>query len=145
MIRSIQGLLPESETVEEAVLLQERPRWVFPVSAIVFVIIAVSLPAAGVHPILAYALGGGVLGGIVGFGSTPWLLAKTSTTRTLLFRSSRWRASAVSLEAEIPEGTPLRRTRNLFFVDFYQLAGKKLVTSQAFRNRLDSMMAIETT
>ncbi len=125
-------------------MLHERPRWVFPVSAIAFAIIAVSLPAAGVHPILAYALGGGVLAGIVGFGSTPWLLAKTST-RTLLFRSSRWRASAVSLEAEIPEGTPLRRTRNLFFVDFYQIAGKKLVTSQAFRNRLDSMMAIETT
>ncbi len=143
VIDSIQALLPQSEAVEAVVLLQERTRWALPAAMITFFVSVNLLILAGANPILAYALGGGALGGIVALGSSPWLLVRTSTRR-LLFRSSKLRPRAISLEAEMPEGSSLRHIRSMILYDVYELVGKKVTASRGLRNRLASIMAIET-
>jgi len=140
MIQSIEALIPEGESVNEAVLLQDRPRWTIPAGVAVFLAALAAIGQAEWNAIVAYAIAGSLLGAVVGFGSQPYLIAGTSE-RVLLFKSAKMRASATELVEEIPAGVTLRRVQSLIN-DVYELQGMRLIGSRAFRDRLASIIPI---
>lgn len=142
MVRSVERLIPDDETVKEVVPLQYRPAWIMVAGAAVAATAAsFMIGQLGWNTIFGSTIAGTLAGGTVGLLTTPYLLAGTSS-RTLLFKSSKMRARADELVKEIPDGTTLRRT-GTFANDVYDLMGQRLIGSRALRDRLAAIMPVE--
>ena len=141
MERSVAGLLPDGETAEEIGLLQTRQWWTLPGGVVAFFVVVTLLGNLGLGDLLAAVIAGGALGAVMAFGTQSYLVARTNQ-RLVVFRSSRWQASAVAIVDEYPLGTVISLRRSIMN-DRYELDGRKYVASRIFRSRLAEIFSVE--
>ncbi len=134
LIASIEELDGGREPVTEVVILQERPVWSLPLSAVVFFAVYLLVEPLELGALLRGALAGGALGVALVATTTRWLLAGTPT-RALLARAKVWAAGAASIEAEYPRGVEMTAGRS-FINATYTLDGRTFVVSRAHTSQL---------
>jgi hypothetical protein len=140
MERTVAALLPEDETAEEIALLQSRQWWAIPGGVVAFLFVVTLLGTTGLADILAAAIGGGALGAVMAVATQSYLVARTDR-RVVMFRSSKWQASAVEIVGEFPLGTSIKRRRSVLN-DTYELDERKLIGSRVFRSRIEEIFSI---
>ena len=137
---SIEQLDGGREPVDAVVVLQERPVWSLPVSAVAFLAVYFALQPLDLGAIFRGAIAGGALGVVMVATTTRWLLAGTPT-RALLARAKVWSAGAASIEAEYPRGVEMMAGRS-FINATYTLDGRAFVVSRAHTSSLGQIATL---
>lgn len=138
MMQSLSDLLPGNAEVEEAVLVQQRPKWSIPVMLVGGLIVAVATGAFGFNNVVSGALIGLVIAAVFVATTENFILAKTADA-TILASGKKGSPEAVDVVKTIDETTSLERRKGLLN-DALVIDGTTYLTSRAFRGRLDTIV-----
>ena len=136
MLGSVNALIGGEHT-DEAVLIQQRPPWVWLPAVAAFIVAAVIGRSIGLPPVIGAGIGGGALGAVYAVLTKYFVLASAGSS-VYLCRSKAMKASATEVLKTFDRPLEIT-TLNSVINDKIRIDGEEYISSRAFRDRLAAM------
>ncbi len=138
MLGSVNALIQGDQT-DEAVLIQQRPPWVWLPAVAAFIIAALIGRSIGLPPVIGAGIGGGCLGAVYASLTKYYVLASAGSS-VYLCRSKAMKASAIEVLKTFDRPVEITTVTSVIN-DKIRIDGEEYISSRAFRDRLATMGA----
>jgi hypothetical protein len=108
LLRSVQRVLGDPSEVRDAAYVWSRHRWIVPFSTVVFAVIVLAAPVAGIHnwpTRLVFGLAGV---GVAFIATTDYRVVAETRSGIVVLKASRIRQVAVAFEENLKSDTQLQ-------------------------------------